>query len=97
MKRRKMIETKKGARNRAPNRKSYYAGDPAINLLLAVLARAKVDASLTGELNLQEIDALSARKMWRDFQETELYRRKSIDPWAVAWWVCAYIKEARIE
>jgi len=92
VKRRKMIETKKGAQNPVPKRRAYYTRNPAINLLLAVLAQAKKDASLTEELNLQETDALSARKMWRDFQETEFYRRKNIDLEAVAWWVCAYLK-----
>ena len=80
----------------------YDEGSPEINLLLAVLARAKSDASRTiPEVVHNQYQRgrkafiLSARKMWRDFQKTRFYGKRTIAPLEVAWWVYEYIRILR--
>ena len=83
-------------------RSSYDRGEPEINLLLAVLAQAKSDASGTipkiiSNQYQRERKAfiLSAKKVWRDFQKTRFYGKRTTAPLEVAWWVYEYIRTLR--
>ena len=92
----------RGKRTNQIPRGSYDRGEPEINLLLAVLAQAKSDASATipkiiSNQYQRERKAfiLSAKEMWRDFQKTRFYDKRTVAPLEVAWWVYDYIRMLR--
>lgn len=70
--------------NKVYSPSSYEIGNPAVNLMLAVLRQARADEGTEYE-----------NEMWVEFKGTELYRDglKGIpDALEVAWWVALYIK-----
>ena len=83
-------------------RGQYDRGEPEINLLLAVLAQAKSDASvMTPKIISNQYQRerktliLSAKEMWRDFQKTRFYGKRTIAPLEIASWVYEYIRILR--